>query len=48
VLLAMAAVILLAHHLGAAGTFGPWTERVAAVLLGLLGAFFFRSLRSGP
>ena len=47
VLLAMAAVILLAHHLGAAGTFGPWTERVAAVLLGLLGAFFFRSLGRG-
>lgn len=44
VLLAMAAVILLAHHLGATGTFGPWTERVAAVLLGLLGAFLFRSV----
>lgn len=44
-LLAMMAVVLLAHHLStSAGTFGPWIERVAAVLLGGLGAFLFWGL----
>ena len=42
VLLAMAAVALLAHHLASAGALGPWPERVGAVLLGLLGALLLR------
>jgi len=45
---AMAAVVLLARHLESAGLFGPWPERVAAALLGLLGAFLFLGARRRP
>jgi hypothetical protein len=47
-LLAIAAVALLAQHLIAAGTFGPWAERVAAVALGALGALLLRGLARRP
>jgi ubiquinone biosynthesis protein len=43
VLMAMAAVILLAHHLSSASGLGPWPERIAAAMLGVLGAFLLRS-----
>jgi ubiquinone biosynthesis protein len=44
--LAMVAVILLAHHL--AGALGPWAERIGAVLLAALGVFLFRRLGKRP
>lgn len=49
-LLGMVAVVLLAHHLASAAgsSFGPWVERIAAVLLGALGVFLFRGLRRKP
>lgn len=47
-LLAIVAVVLLAQHLASAGSFGPWVERLAAVLLGGLGVFLFRGLRRKP
>ena len=40
--LAMVAVILLAHHL--AGALGSWAERIGAVLLGSLGVLLLRAL----
>jgi predicted unusual protein kinase regulating ubiquinone biosynthesis (AarF/ABC1/UbiB family) len=40
--LAMVAVILLAHYL--AGALGPWAERIGAVLVGALGAFLLSGL----
>jgi ubiquinone biosynthesis protein len=49
-LLAMVAVVLLAQHIAASvgGLFGPWVERIAAVLLAALGVFLFRGLRRKP
>jgi hypothetical protein len=41
-LLAAAAVILLAQRLTSAGILLSWTERVAPVIVGLLGTFLFR------
>lgn len=43
-LLAMVAVVLLAHHLAAAGALGPWPERLATVLLAVLGLYLLRRL----
>ncbi len=43
-LAAMAAVILLAQHLASAGVLGGWGERVAALLVGALGALLLRGL----
>ncbi|HYL05416.1 MAG TPA: hypothetical protein VE075_05220 [Thermoanaerobaculia bacterium] len=46
VLMAMAAVVLLAHQLSASGVLGPWavwSERAAAVMVGLLGALLVRA-----
>jgi len=40
--------VLLARHLESAGLFGPWPERVATALLGLLGAFLFLGARRRP
>ena len=40
--LAMVAVVLLAHYL--AGALGPWAERIGAVLLGVLGSFLLWTL----
>jgi hypothetical protein len=45
VLMAMAAVVLLAHQLAASGALGrwaSWSERIAAVMVGVLGAFLLR------
>ena len=47
VLMAMAAVVLLAYRLASSSVLGPWTERVAAVLLGALGTFLFLTWRRG-
>lgn len=47
-LLAVVAVVLLTQYLASAGTFGPWVERIAAVLLGALGVFLFRGPRRRP
>jgi ubiquinone biosynthesis protein len=44
-LLAIVAVVLLARHLTSASAFGPWVERIAAVLLAALGIFLFRGRR---
>src|SRR4029079_1885792 len=40
--LAMVAVILLAHHL--TGALGPWAERIGAALLVALGTLLLRAL----
>jgi ubiquinone biosynthesis protein len=47
-LLAIVAVVLLARHLASASSFGPWVERIAAVLLVALGIFLFRGRRRRP
>jgi predicted unusual protein kinase regulating ubiquinone biosynthesis (AarF/ABC1/UbiB family) len=44
VLAMIAAVVLLAHQLASAGVLGLWTERVAALLVGALGALLLRGL----
>jgi len=47
-LLAIVAVVLLARHLASASDFGPWVERIAALLLAALGLFLFRGRRRKP
>ena len=47
-LLVIVAVVLLCRYLESATPFGPWVERIAALLLVALGIFLFRGRRRKP